>query len=745
MLFKHILSPVRDEGENFESGGYYEDRQLLHMISTKMKKQVAVIQAKLGTLPAWTGANWTAAAGLAVLTTAILAAVLVFKHTTFFVNLDNVDQFYTWYQKLAVSWHHGYLPVWNANVFGGQSFAGELQPGVFYPLNWLWIGLFGSIHGISETALNWLVAVHFWLGAFGCYLLVKQMGARKWAALLGGVTFAFSGAVAFRAISQTVIFFGLALLPYSVYFLLRYHAETKRRWLMASGVSLGMLLLVGHIDPFYFAFVALVILEVASIRKAYTAPEKLWSVAWPAAKRLVIVGAVAAIVALPQVWVSASYLGNSYRIQASGYAGPGQKISYGEFSKSFNLDMHEFTNMIDPGSYPIRDGNNIFMGLAPLAVILLVWYLAAAKLRKTEAWRQHSFFVTSMLTLSVAAMLGYVTWFATILYELPFVYEIRQLGRYSIFFNLALAMMLAIALPVAATWQLTKRQIRNLTLLGGFLLVEAVYLFALRHHVFSTHFAVQVGLAALTILALTLLKNTTARKASLVVLILATAGANTMWYLPKIQADTETVARYSLPPKLVTVLQQNNGKYRLEIDSNALPMNLGNVYAVQTTGGYSATVYAPYFNFTRSSLNRSFINDILGVQQVADVVAPKNAAATMLYSDPAHHAYVYVRPSALPKFFTVDHEGSTSRPDYHGLRVATRHYDDRLQTFSVQVPQTGQVILSEIDYPGWTAKIDGKPAVIKTYSIGKYPLLKSLHMTAGTHTVQLSYKPFKVF
>ena len=72
--------------------------------------------------------NWGVLVGLALLTFFVFSGIFLFGHTTFLTNLDNVDQTYTWYQKLATSWHHGYLPVWNANTYSGSSFAGE-NPG----------------------------------------------------------------------------------------------------------------------------------------------------------------------------------------------------------------------------------------------------------------------------------------------------------------------------------------------------------------------------------------------------------------------------------------------------------------------------------------------------------------------------------------------------------------------------------------------------------------------------------------
>lgn len=691
--------------------------------------------------------NWIVAFLLAGITFAVLSSVLVFHVTTFFTNLDNVDQFYTWYQKLATSVHHGYLPIWNANVFAGQSFAGELQPGVFYPVNLLWVAVFGSVHGISQLALDYLVATHFALAAFGCYLLLKQLGARQWTAFLAGITFAFSGAVAFRSISQTAIFFGMALLPYPLYFLARFHSQTRRRawWLVACGALLGIIILAGHIAPFFFAVLALGMFELAYIWKDFAGWQSLGKPVLQTVKTFAVVLLSAGVIAAPQLWISSSYLTNSYRIQAGGYVGPDDKIGYGEFAKSFNLDIHEFINLVDPVTYQIRDGNNIFIGLAPLGVIILAIALAGRQLKKTTLWAKHGVFVTVLLAVSIIAMLGYATWFAVVLYELPFVYQVRQLGRYAVLFHLALMAVLAIALQVVASVNLTKQQKRVVLLAGVFLLINAVYLFLLRHHVFSLHHALQVGLLGLMLATVALIEAPSARKVAIGVLIVATAGVNTLWFLPNIKTDTKTPAAYALPDKLVDVLEKTNGQYRLEILGDALPINIGNVYNVQTIGGYAATVYAPYYEFAHAAdLEPEFRNDLLGVQLVAARQKPTNGQE-LAYSDAKANVYIVKRPTALPKFFTSDTPGSVVRAEYHPLEVTTWAYNDQYEKYTVTVPANTTVIISEIAYPGWEATVDGQPAQIKTYTIGGRPLLKALDLPVGTHTVELTYKPFKIF
>lgn len=686
-------------------------------------------------------------AGLIALTTiALLSSVLVFHRTTFFTNLDNVDQFYTWYQKLAVSLHHGYLPIWNSNVFSGQSFAGEIQPGVFYPLNILWVALFGSARGISQTALDWLVALHFAIAAFGCYLLLKQLGAQKWAAFLAGITFAFSGVVALRAVSQTNIFFGLALLPYPIYFFVKYHTaiQTKIRWLIASGVALGLVVLSGHVQPFFHAFLAITIIELIYVYKRFAGLGSLWPLGLKATKNLVIVLLAAVAVALPQLWVTARYLPHTYRVQAGGFSAPGQKITYGDFSKPFNVEPHEAANLIDPVTYQIRDGNNLFIGLVPLAIVLLAVLLARNQLKKTKLWAEQSILAKTLLIFSVLAMLGYVTWFAVLLYELPLVYEVRQLGRYSILFHLGLMITLAAALETIASFKFSKPQKRWLAAIGAFLIIDSLYLFLLRAHIFSLHQALQISLVGLTLLGVLLIETTNLRRSLLSAAVILTAALNGLWYLPNIKADTKLPASYSLPAQLVDTLQKTNGQYRVEVVDNAVPVNIGNVYNVQTIGGYDATIYAPYYDFFyKGAYNQDFTRDLLGVK--LEITKSPEPGSEIIYSDQSNKIYVVKRPSVLPKMFISDIAGSTNRNDYHPLMVSTLNYDDQYQRYAVTIEKNTQVILSEIAYPGWTLKIDGQNAPLKTYVVGNTPLFKSFNATAGNHTIELIYKPFKVF
>lgn len=684
---------------------------------------------------------------LAVFTIIVLAPVLIDQTRAFFMGQDNVHQFYTWYQKLSVGWHNGYLPIWNSNVYGGGPFAAEMQPGVLYPLNLLWVALFGSARGISENALNWLVALHYWIAAIGAYLLAKELKVKKWVAYAAGITFAFSGMIAGRSGGQTAIFFALAYITYPVLFLIKFHKSNKKLrygWLILAGFFLSLTLLAGHGGPFFYALIVVAIFEAAYVFKNINV-KNWWRQILAATRNLALILMTAFVVALPQIIISAPYLSNSYRLQTTGFTAPSQKLKYLDYSSVFIVSLSDFANMIDPMSYGIIDGNSLFIGLVPLVSIAIVFMLYRKKLSRTETWQQYSLFIKTLIVTSFLAMIGYATWFAVVLYKTPFVHQIREPARYSVIFNLGLVLVFAATLELLVNERLNRKQRIKLLLIGVFLLINFVYLYMLRERIFNTNLALGTGLVSMTFIVLALIEKKLFRQIIILGIIMITAVCNGLMFLPnpKYRQKPLVPSIYEIPSELARILTETNGKYRVTSREGALPVNIGNVYDFQTTGGYSATIYAPYFEFTRKSkIDKATIDDLLGIQFV--VLRNPPAGAQIVYADKENKVYVIKRDSALSKIFAVKQAGSTNRADYYSLDVATLKYNDMHQEYSLSLDKPTQVILSEVYYPGWVAKVDGKPVEITEYSVGNYKIFKSLQLPAGTHSINLDYKPFKM-
>jgi hypothetical protein len=85
-------------------------------------------------------------------------------------------------------WREGQLPLWNPYLTGGTPFAAHQQSGIFYPLN--------ILQWLVEPAwlmLSHSILLHLSLAGISIFLLLLSLDTDPLAALLGGITFQFSG------------------------------------------------------------------------------------------------------------------------------------------------------------------------------------------------------------------------------------------------------------------------------------------------------------------------------------------------------------------------------------------------------------------------------------------------------------------------------------------------------------------------------------------------------------------------
>lgn len=73
-------------------------------------------------------------------------------------------------------------------------------------------------------------------------------------------------------------------------------------------------------------------------------------------------------------------------------------------------------------------------------------------------------------------------------------------------------------------------------------------------------------------------------------------------------------------------------------------------------------------------------------------------------------------------------------------RVELKSRDANKVTYNISSQRGGVVVLSEIYYPGWEAKIDGKPIELGRANY----ILRALRVPAGNHVVELKYEPASV-
>jgi hypothetical protein len=88
---------------------------------------------------------------------------------------------------------HGRLPQWDASMYCGISFVGNVQAGLFYPPTWLVYAVNWGQPVLRFQPLEWLVFAHVWLAFLLCYCWLRARGMAWLASVLGGGVFAFGG------------------------------------------------------------------------------------------------------------------------------------------------------------------------------------------------------------------------------------------------------------------------------------------------------------------------------------------------------------------------------------------------------------------------------------------------------------------------------------------------------------------------------------------------------------------------
>ncbi|MBU0987380.1 MAG: YfhO family protein, partial [Proteobacteria bacterium] len=82
---------------------------------------------------------------------------------------------------------NGEFPFWNPYNLCGAPFFADMEVGIFYPFNWLFIFL------APEIALNLNIMFHYTLAGFWTFLYLKRLECKKFPAFFGGLAFMFCG------------------------------------------------------------------------------------------------------------------------------------------------------------------------------------------------------------------------------------------------------------------------------------------------------------------------------------------------------------------------------------------------------------------------------------------------------------------------------------------------------------------------------------------------------------------------
>lgn len=145
------------------------------------------------------------------------------------------------------------IPFWNPYTFGGMPFFADVQTGFFYPLNRI-LDLFVSDGVLPFAALQLVIILHFVISQISTFYLSRKLGISKFGALIAALGYSFSMLMICHTIHPMIIY-QLAWLPLVVGLLYSSYIKNKIYLGVLSGMVLGLSILAGHPQTILYEFI----------------------------------------------------------------------------------------------------------------------------------------------------------------------------------------------------------------------------------------------------------------------------------------------------------------------------------------------------------------------------------------------------------------------------------------------------------------------------------------------------------
>ncbi len=673
----------------------------------------------------------------------------------------------------------GHLPLWNPQIYGGQPALADPQMAVLYPPNLITALIMG--HRFSLYVLEWQVIAHFMLAGLFMFCFVYRRTGKFWAAELAAIAFTFGGYLTSFPVQQVTILETVIWLPLVLLFLdwgLDGIAPGRvAQGAILAGLALGLAMLAGHPQTALYVFYVGVAYALwrwfETQKRSPDMPSHAAEGAgaarrpWPTLLLLALFPVVALGSAAVQWLPTAEFIGLSSR-RAATYT-----------FASTGLSWHELSVLLLPN----------FFGGSPLYAGVIALTLAGWGLLATHHGRERWFWGILALLALLLALGGNSFLYSLFYLGVPGFAQVRDQERALALFALAVAMLAGLGaqslLGPLPGWsqrrlRLFHRWLGRVWLLA---LLPAGFLYILRARALAgggggdagileafldryVFLLVIVALAWGLLLAIRRQRNSRLMVAALTLVLLFELFTVNWHY--NIGAKT---AQNVFPPSAATAWLQSHASDGRIASAGKLPAgdNAGLIYAWEDTTGNDPLRLQQTVQFAKNV----DIWQRWRLLHVAYVVSRKplhddglafrfsdNRVAVYELSDPLPFAWlvhdVVTREDGPDTWKTLNdpqfdlQQTAVVEPpaasSVAGFGRAGSAPDDRVSVVArenerlildVEADGPAFLILSQVFYPGWQARLDGAGASLYRAD----GLLQGMIVPAGKHRVEVAYRP----
>lgn len=645
----------------------------------------------------------------------------------------------------------GNFPLWNSFNFSGYPYMGDIESGMFYPINWLFSWIFGAV---SFSELVYYFVFHFFLGAVFAYILAYKLTKNVFASALAGVVYAYSGYALghISHLGQVVMYMWVPLIFWG-YILMFERIAMKLRifgkvfYMLLAGLIFGTAILVGHSNTTIYVLLGLVILTIYELcvqifggKKNLL--ERIFVTGVSSLVATIFAFMVAAILVLPVL----EFAGQSNRTE----------LTYEQQSKGWSLMPKNLMGIFNPNYDNVLSGkfkgsvditqNYFYIGLLP--VLFGVCFLFYSK-------NKYKWFWIIFAGVSLAAAFP------------EYLLVNRWLFDYFPGFNKARMAVQIMGMVFLAGSMIVAMGAKNLAEKFSDKLMKKESMFFLKR-------AVLVLLTALFLF--------------LIPFDIFYHGFNRRFYSEEVNSEKV----FDLPEELALISQLKSGvgtgkiqsqsyendPFRIADEKNTLMQNKWEYYRMENVwgnGGIKIKKYNDLFE-RQGRMNWEVVNDNL-----YDFLNAKYIFTTRRLLPPNHFQKIefgdknfYLNKKVLPRAYFVKNfivepdeqkqlnlikDGKVdfqkevlleNEPVYYGsdnmkyalelAKVSPVNILERragyLKLF-VHNSEDAILVLSEVDYPGWKLFVDGKE---QKYFTANY-VFRAVPLTGGQHEVEFRFEP----
>lgn len=685
---------------------------------------------------------------------------------------DSILQYLPWRQFARESLRDGFLPLWNPHQLSGLPLVANYQSALFYPPNILfWLLPAARAFGISAL-------LHLFLAGAFLYLYLRGRGLRRCAAVVGGLAFELCGALVCWLELPTAVNV-LVWVPLALHLWERSGAGAGWRRGLPLVLPLAMILLAGHPQ---FAFYSL--LAILAYAAAHAAPERgarAWLETMTAQVFLPL--GLAALLAAPQVLPMLELSSLSHRGGGPLLgAGAGSfRLQALPFWAAVVLFLPDFFGSPARGDYwgPANYGEFVgYTGVLPLilAALALLTAVRAASSLPSGVRRRIFFFA---LLAGVAVLASFRNPLGELIHTvIPGLGRFGSPGRMLALFSLGTAALagfgcqalleargdrrarpaVAVALVAVAGIALAVWAARGASALGA---GATPQILLARAEEWLRFLALTTGAGALLWLALTRRMDSRWVAALLPALVAADLLAFGLGYnatAPASLAYPGAANRAEPTGQTIAFLRALGPQTRFLAVTPAwtlhqtplcvLPPNAATAYCLYDVNGYDSLYPVRTKTFLNRVAGRETSPPTNGNMVLFDAyTAPDfpSLACGYVVTLEAIHApgftlvqdgvvKIYQAEHALPRAFVADTPEGAPRAD---ARAALTAAGPTRVSVEVEVTRPGYLVLLDADYPGWRARVDGKPVAITAAR----EAFRAVPLETGARRVTFCYEP----